>query len=82
MSSPYRDQILDLLADGNERTIEEIRKGISAPEGAHLHRLLEEIKESLVLHRAVYRLRSRRVSGKLYYTYSRSSFAREEKPLA
>jgi len=29
--SPYQDQILDLLADGLERTVEEIRQGINAP---------------------------------------------------
>lgn len=67
--SIYHDQILDLLSDGLERTVEEIRKGVAAPDGARLHHILSEMLTFASQRKYPYRLRSRRVCGKIYYRY-------------
>jgi hypothetical protein len=67
--SLYHDQILDLLSDGLERTVEEIRKAVDAPAGARLHHILSEMLTFASQRRYPYRLRSRRICGKIYYRY-------------
>jgi len=47
--SPYQDQILDLLADGLERTVEEIRQGINAPDNARIHHVIAGLRSFLIV---------------------------------
>lgn len=69
MTSPYRDAILDLLADGVERTVEEIRLAVDAPATARIHHVLEAAMARQVTRRETFRLRSRRIGGRLYYRF-------------
>ena len=76
MESPYADQILDLLSDGNERTVEEIRTAIGATPQARIHKVLARLQTTLTINRDTFRLRSRRVTGKLYYCVRRAGAQR------
>lgn len=79
MISPYRDAILDLLADGIERTVEEIRVAVDAPPSARIHHVLEAAMTRQVTRREMFRLRSRRIGGRLYYRFVHFTRGKEEK---
>jgi hypothetical protein len=79
MISPYRDAILDLLADGVERTVEEIRVAVDAPPSARIHHVLEAAMTRQVARRETFRLRSRRIGGRLYYRFVHFTRGKEEK---
>lgn len=78
MRESYRDAILDLLADGLERTVEEIRSGVGAGPTCRIHHVLAEMRSEMSIRREVYRLTSRRVSGRLYYRYVQFSSSKKD----
>lgn len=73
MRESLREAILDFLSDGLERTVEEVRSGVGASPSSRIHHVLAEMRIDLRLRREVYRLTSRRVSGRLYYRYGKFS---------
>lgn len=67
MKSPYSDSILDLLSDGEPRTVAEIREGIDAPDGAGIKQLLQRLMWNLAVDRDRLKLVSEIKKGKARY---------------
>lgn len=67
MTQSYRDEILDLLADGNARTVEEIREAIGATQGARIHQVMAELVTHTAIHRELYPVKKTKWNGLFYY---------------
>jgi len=67
MTQSYRDEILDLLADGNARTVEEIREAIGATQGARIHQVMAELVTHTAIHRELYPVKKTKMGGLFYY---------------
>jgi len=67
MTQSYRDEILDLLADGNARTVEEIREAIGAERGARLHHVMARLVTEMSYKRDLHPVKVRTIRGRLYY---------------
>jgi len=67
MTTSYRDEILDLLADGNARTVEEIREAIGADKGARIHHVMAALVTSMRYKREIHPVKVWKFRGFLYY---------------
>ena len=67
LKSPIRAIILELLGDGIERTVREIRAECGAEPGVSIHRTLEAIAADMALNREPHPLTRRRIGVRFYY---------------